>query len=1094
MVGVTTEASWDFLHVNCMQLSKFSFEVSSPLLTHVCLVFLSSYYLSFIYFFPVFLCLCLCFVLFSSCKSHFSSTGDYLLSHFQTPKTVLLCSTMCVCTRTFMVFISLKAIGPHSKKSIWNLLWLFDPIQFVSRWKQSCPELFPKGKWWMDANDTIPCGHPFWELALSWRANFCYFKESVKVRFSLRKQRAGTLEQKIRKRKSSMKRDEETNSGNVRVSPDRRQEIEMTQGNEKEVKDEVEGSLVDMIEVERKGITRKSHVKNRKIPNTLKIGGYFERDHKHSMAIFKHDILYKNEQQGVAVFQNNILLCQLSPKGLGIFKIKCQDLIIKAVQVFWAKFLLCQDLWPHNFLMRTTLKFCKQKFKNLIIDVYTYFGPNSYFSKIHGTHKVLINANYGLQICKQCLLPLDYAIELNQFSSLTCTHVHCAKFLLFQNLCNFLMNLHTVKILALYYKQITSYAHVYISYSNPISPKYLHINISKTAYQTVSSKFMPVCTFPTITQFAQTRQYPPNYFPCCQKFQNKSQFLPMYQSKIIPTGESTLANLAIWWRDSRGLTRVPTRAFHFIFILIRKASDSQMGAGCGRSWRNDSQNGRLGVGPRIFGSVSPSPILNNSEKKYTACSGRYIGRNGMNFESSKQVGGLWTQCPPLKNHQVCWHCVGQSCLPLGDLVKLGFGNGLIRVPGVKILCGHCKSSRDCKSRQRAGVVLLTCVGTRGSNWSDMHKNRGSIPWRPLATDISRMLLPTLVTVALQCAAFLSAAYIRKVELGQGFPAQLHSAPGRTTLTPHPNQRAGVLTFGPFPSSVLDHLAREMIRLTIIPSPKPTGFRIPQYIRPSGYLIPAFLSKCCADQTPTAARVLRGRLWSDEYKRLTINFCSIRWDHYEGLESSHAAPPSLGKRKRPLDIPQGREMTLNGLKRWPADPELELKFSQSDNWEWKHHAINGADLTLGQPNRHALTWTICFDYRCASLECFHQGVRTGNSKNEDSPITNFRSVYVLITINRRDTVPAIAPAQDIRPGSHTHQGFQFWEVYRREKSVTKRKISRVFLLCCQIATIHRQAHIGRAPWNPKFYREGPKVWQPSGRCSMLSTYQVDTWKP
>lgn len=88
------------------------------------------------------------------------------------------------------------------------------------------------------------------------------------------------------------------------------------------------------------------------------------------------------------------------------------------------------------------------------------------------------------------------------------------------------------------------------------------------------------------------------------------------------------------------------------------------------------------------------------------------------------------------------------------------------------------------------------------------------------------------------------------------------------------------------------------------------------------------------------------------------------------------------------------MTLNGLKRWPADPELELKFSQSDNWEWKHHAINGADLTLGQPNRHEK----------AGPPQFHQGVRTGNSKNEEG-IQFLRSrpprIFDLGAIHTRD---------------------------------------------------------------------------------------------
>ncbi|KNZ58570.1 hypothetical protein VP01_1903g3 [Puccinia sorghi] len=103
----------------------------------------------------------------------------------------------------------------------------------------------------------------------------------------------------------------------------------------------------------------------------------------------KLNILYTNEQGGVAIFGNNLLLCQLcelimdpelhgkklvGPAGWGIKFAQpaksnqkqpgrraagdalrtCKKLIIDVVHLFWGKFLLFRNLWTQNFLISVT--------------------------------------------------------------------------------------------------------------------------------------------------------------------------------------------------------------------------------------------------------------------------------------------------------------------------------------------------------------------------------------------------------------------------------------------------------------------------------------------------------------------------------------------------------------------------------------------------------------------------------------------------------------------------------------------------------------------------------------------------------------------
>ena len=47
----------------------------------------------------------------------------------------------------------------------------------------------------------------------------------------------------------------------------------------------------------------------------------------------------------------------------------------------------------------------------------------------------------------------------------------------------------------------------------------------------------------------------------------------------------------------------------YIFYIFCRDSDSQMGVGCAHFWRNNSQNGGLGVGPPIFESRFSKPLI-----------------------------------------------------------------------------------------------------------------------------------------------------------------------------------------------------------------------------------------------------------------------------------------------------------------------------------------------------------------------------------------------------------------------------------------------------------------------------------------------------
>ena len=96
-------------------------------------------------------------------------------------------------------------------------------------------------------------------------------------------------------------------------------------------------------------------------------------------------------------------------------------------------------------------------------------------------------------------------------------------------------------------------------------------------------------------------------------------------------------NFEIGLRDSRdappGGIRLPTptdrrvnrsadsRATNINFFFSRMASDSQMGAGVGRFWRNDSQNGGLGVGPPFLGSRFSKPLFIIENIFYMYCLG-----------------------------------------------------------------------------------------------------------------------------------------------------------------------------------------------------------------------------------------------------------------------------------------------------------------------------------------------------------------------------------------------------------------------------------------------------------------------------------------
>ena len=74
--------------------------------------------------------------------------------------------------------------------------------------------------------------------------------------------------------------------------------------------------------------------------------------------------------------------------------------------------------------------------------------------------------------------------------------------------------------------------------------------------------------------------------------------------------DSNPTNFKIWWSNSCSFMQNGSSDSHkFYFIhLIFKASNSQMGAGGGRFWRNDSQNGGLGVRPPFLGSRFSKPL------------------------------------------------------------------------------------------------------------------------------------------------------------------------------------------------------------------------------------------------------------------------------------------------------------------------------------------------------------------------------------------------------------------------------------------------------------------------------------------------------
>ena len=74
--------------------------------------------------------------------------------------------------------------------------------------------------------------------------------------------------------------------------------------------------------------------------------------------------------------------------------------------------------------------------------------------------------------------------------------------------------------------------------------------------------------------------------------------------------DSNPTNFKIWWGNSVSFMRngsSDSHEFYFIYFIC-KASDSQMGAGGRRFWRNDSQNGGLGVGPPFLGSRFSKPL------------------------------------------------------------------------------------------------------------------------------------------------------------------------------------------------------------------------------------------------------------------------------------------------------------------------------------------------------------------------------------------------------------------------------------------------------------------------------------------------------
>ncbi|KNZ54202.1 hypothetical protein VP01_300g1 [Puccinia sorghi] len=82
----------------------------------------------------------------------------------------------------------------------------------------------------------------------------------------------------------------------------------------------------------------------------------------------KDELIYKNEQGGVAAFCNNLLLCQLC--GCTCILGQIPTFLRSVAPIEYEPLITCSKIGDRS------------KYKNLIIDVYTHFGPNSYFSKI----------------------------------------------------------------------------------------------------------------------------------------------------------------------------------------------------------------------------------------------------------------------------------------------------------------------------------------------------------------------------------------------------------------------------------------------------------------------------------------------------------------------------------------------------------------------------------------------------------------------------------------------------------------------------------------------------------------------------------------
>ena len=74
--------------------------------------------------------------------------------------------------------------------------------------------------------------------------------------------------------------------------------------------------------------------------------------------------------------------------------------------------------------------------------------------------------------------------------------------------------------------------------------------------------------------------------------------------------DSNPTNFKIWLSNSCIFMQngsSDSHKFYFIYFIF-KASKSQMGARGGRFWRNNSQNGGLGVGPPFLGSRFSKPL------------------------------------------------------------------------------------------------------------------------------------------------------------------------------------------------------------------------------------------------------------------------------------------------------------------------------------------------------------------------------------------------------------------------------------------------------------------------------------------------------